>query len=154
VPPALLHLIAAYAHNAAGRQGSADDRLREAVTIADFTGDGNAFDLWFGPANVGAWQVLMAAERGEGGAVADLAAAVNEAMLPPFRRVTLLIDVGRGLARERDRHEEAIQAFLRAEALAPQRVHAHPFAREAIASLLFAAGGTQLRNLARRAGVA
>jgi transcriptional regulator with XRE-family HTH domain len=150
----MLHLIAAYAHNAAVRSGPADDSLQEAVALAEFTGDGNAFDLWFGPANVGAWQVGMAAERGEGGVVAELAAAVNEAMLPQFRRATLLIDVGRGLARERDRHEEAVQAFLRAEALAPQRVHTHPFAREAIASLLFAAGGTQLRNLARRAGVA
>jgi hypothetical protein len=62
--------------------------------------------------------------------------------------------VGRGLARERDRHQEAVRAFLRAETLGPQRVRTDLFTREAIASLLAAAGGTELRGLARRAGVA
>lgn len=150
----MLHLIAAYAHNAADRPGPADDRLREAAALAEYTGDGNAFDLWFGPANVGVWQVSMAVERGEGGAVAELAAAVNRSILRPSRRTAMLMSVGRGLTRERDRHQEAVQAFLRAEALAPQRVHADPFTREAIGSLLSAAGGAELRGLARRAGVA
>jgi len=150
----MLHLIAAFAHNTAGRPGPAGDRLGEAATLADYTGDGNAFDLWFGPANVAVWRVSMAVERGEGGAVAELAATVNSSILRPSRRTAMLMSVGRGLARERDRHQEAVQAFLRAEALAPQRVHADPFTREAIGSLLSAAGGAELRGLARRAGVA
>jgi transcriptional regulator with XRE-family HTH domain len=130
----MLHLIAAYAHNAAGRSGQADDR--------------------FGPANVGVWRISMAVERGEAGVVADIAGTVNSPILRPSRRAAMLMNLGRGLARERDRHQDAIRAFLRAEALGPQRVHADPFAREAIASLLAAAGGTELRGLARRAGVA
>ena len=150
----MLHLIAAFAHTAAGRPGQADDRLREASALAERTGDGNAFGLWFGPTNVGAWRVWLAVEADEGGTVAELAARVNEALLPPFRRASMLVDVARGLARERDRHQEAIQVLLRAEALAPQRVYADAFAREAIASLLSTAGGSQLRSLARRTGVA
>jgi hypothetical protein len=66
----------------------------------------------------------------------------------------MLIDVARGLARERDRRQDAVQMLLRAEALAPQRVHAGVFARGAIGSLLSTVGGTELRGLARRAGVA
>src|SRR5262249_13613180 len=128
----MLHLIAAFAHTAAGRPGQADDRVREALALAEHTGDGNAFGLWFGPTNVGAWRVWLAVEAGEGGAVADLAGEVNETLLPPERRACMLIDVARGLARERDRHQDAVQTLLRAEVLAPQRVHAHPFAREAI----------------------
>jgi transcriptional regulator with XRE-family HTH domain len=150
----MLHLVAAYAHIAAGRPGQAADQLREAMALAEHTGDGNAFGLWFGPTNVGAWRVWLAVEGGEGGAVAELAATVNEALLPPFRRASILVDVARGLARERDRHQEAIQALLRAETLAPQRVHADASARETIGSLLSTAGGSDLRNLARRAGVA
>ena len=150
----MLHLIADYAHNAADRPGPADDHLREALALAEFTGDGNAYNLWFGPANLVVWQVSMAVERGEGAVVADLAAGVNSAILRPSRRAAMLMSVGRGLARERDRHQEAVQVFLRAEALAPQRVHADPFVREAIGSLLSAAGGAELRGLARRAGVA
>jgi transcriptional regulator with XRE-family HTH domain len=150
----MLHLIAAYAHNAAGRQGPADDRSREAAALAEHTGDGNAFDLWFGPANVSVWQVSMAVEQGEGGAVAELAAGVNSAILRPSRRAAMLMAVGRGLAREHHRHQEAVQVLLRTEALAPQRVHADPLVRETISSLLSVVGGADLRGLARRAGVA
>jgi transcriptional regulator with XRE-family HTH domain len=150
----MLHLIAASVHNAAGRVEAADERIGEAGALAEFTGDGNAYNLWFGPANVGVWRVAMAVERGEGGIVAELAAGVNDAMLKPSRRVAMLTNLGRALARERDRHQEAVQTFLRAEALGPQRVHVDPFTREAIASLLTAAGGSELRGLARRAGVA
>jgi transcriptional regulator with XRE-family HTH domain len=149
----MLHLIAAFAHTAAGRPGPAEDHLSEATSLAERTGDRNAFGLWFGPTNVGVWRVALAVEAGEGGAVAELAAKVNDALLPPYRRAGMLTDVGRGLARERGRHAEAIQALLRAEALAPHQVHADPFAREAVAALLFTAAGSDLRDLAHRAGV-
>lgn len=148
------HLIAAFLHTATERPGPAHVQLREAVTLAAHTGDGNAFGLWFGPTNVGAWRVWLAVEAGEGGAVAELASEVNESLLPPERRACLLIDVARGLARERDRRQQAVDVLLRAEALAPQRVHAGVFAQEVIGSLLSAAGGADLRGLARRAGVA
>lgn len=150
----MLHLVASFAHTAAGRPGPAGDRMREALALAGHTGDGNAYGLWFGPTNVGAWRVALAVEQGEGGAVAELAAEVNEAMLPPFRRASMLADVGRGLAREHGRHGEAVRALLRAEAIAPHQMHADPFTRQAVASLLSAAGGADLRNLARRVGVA
>jgi transcriptional regulator with XRE-family HTH domain len=150
----MLHLVASLAHTVAGRPGLAGDRMQEALALAAHTGDGNAFGLCFGPTNVGAWRVALAVEQGEGGAVAELAAQVNEAMLPPFRRASMLTDLGRGLARERGRHEEAIQVLLRAEALAPHQVHGDPFAREAVAALLTTAGSAKLRSLARRVGVA
>ncbi len=147
------HLISAFLHTTVERAGQAEDQLREALALAEHTGDGNAFGLWFGPTNVGAWRVWLAVEAGEGGAVAELASEVNETLLPPERRACLLIDVARGLARERDRRQRAVDVLLRAEALAPQRVHAGVFAREVIGSLLSAAGGADLRGLARRAGV-
>jgi transcriptional regulator with XRE-family HTH domain len=50
----MMHLIAAFAHTAADRPGQAEDQLREALALAEHTGDGNAFGLWFGPTNVGA----------------------------------------------------------------------------------------------------
>jgi hypothetical protein len=93
-------------------------------------------------------------EAGEGGAVAELAATVNEQLRPPERRACMPIDLARGLTRERDRHQEAIQVLLRAETIAPQRIHASVFARQAIESQLTAAGGAELRTLAHRAGVA
>jgi transcriptional regulator with XRE-family HTH domain len=150
----MLHLIASFAHTAADRPGPAAERMVEALALAERTGDGNAYGLWFGPTNVGAWRVALAAEQGEGGVVAELAAKVNDALLPPFRRASMLADVGRGLARERGRHEDALRALLRAEAIAPHQVHADPYARAAVATLLSTASGSELRGLARRVGVA
>jgi transcriptional regulator with XRE-family HTH domain len=149
----MLHLVAAFANVAAGRFGAADSRLAEAMDLAEHTGDGAAWGLWFGPTNVGAWRIALAVERGEAGAVAEIASQINDGMLPPFRRASLLADIGRGLARERGRQREATEAFLRAEAIAPHQLHADPYAREAIASMLAMAGGQELRGLARRVGV-
>jgi hypothetical protein len=145
----MLHLVAAFAHVAAGRSDAADDRLSEAVELARHTGDGAACGLWFGPTNVGAWRVALAVERGEAGAVAEIAAQINDALLPPFRRASLLADVGRGLAREPGRQDEAVEAFLRAEAIAAHQLHADPYARETIASMLTTARSTKGNNLLR-----
>jgi transcriptional regulator with XRE-family HTH domain len=149
----MLHLVGAFAHAAAGGFAAADERLAEAGELAAHTGDGNAWGLWFGPTNVGAWRVAIAVERGGAGAVAELAEAVDDGLLPPFRRASMLADVGRALARERGRQDDAVEAFLRAEMIAPHQLHADPYAREAVASLLAAAGGQRLRGLARRVGV-
>jgi transcriptional regulator with XRE-family HTH domain len=150
----MLHLVAAFAHVAAGRPAAADDRLSEAADLAGTTGDGEAYGLWFGPTNVGAWRVALAVESGEAGRAAELAGQVSEGLLPPFRRAAMLADVGRGLAREPGRRADAVRAFLRAEAIAPHQLRSDPYAREAVESMLTASGSSELHGLARRIGIA
>jgi hypothetical protein len=89
--------------------------------------------------------------------VTSCSAALNEAMrsglLPPERRVCMLLDVARSPARERNRRQEAVQVLLRAER-SRRRAHANTSAHETIGSPLSAADVANLRALAHRPAVA
>jgi transcriptional regulator with XRE-family HTH domain len=149
-----LHLTAAWAQTVAGQPTRADEHLVEAGETAARTGNGQAFQLWFGPNNTRAWLVSMAVERGEGGRVLEMAAAVDRAALPSRgRRANHCVDVGRGLAQETKTRPQAIEWYLRAERLAPMLVRMDPFVRESVGDLLHTEGGYQVRSLARRMGL-
>lgn len=151
----MLHLTSALSNAASGRQADAQQHLDEAAEVASRTGNGNSFGLHFGPTNVGIWRVAVAVEAGEGGKVGELARGVAVDTVPSRgRRAAFWSDVGRGLAREPGRQDEARAMIRRAEALAPLQVRANPYVRETVATLLNEAGGRELRELARRMGVA
>ncbi|GII87031.1 transcriptional regulator [Sphaerisporangium siamense] len=150
-------LAAASVHNNAG----AAHWLREAADLAKRVSDDMTAN-WaaFSTTNVGIWNVAIAVERGEvGGAVLDLAGRVREdkALARPSRYVSMMADVGRGLAREKTSRHQAIGWLRRAETAAPQRVRNSPLIRETVAVLLnqqlLAAGGRELRGMAARMGL-
>jgi hypothetical protein len=149
-----MHLIQAYSTMLDGQQAQASRHLDEAAETASRTGDTTTWDVWFGPTEVAAWRVSVAAEAG-----ADddaLAAAVQvdpRRMTSPSRRASHYLDVARAAAGQRRTRTNATELLMRAERLAPQYVRAHPSAREAISELLVTAGGRDLRGLARRVGV-
>ncbi|MBT2207879.1 helix-turn-helix transcriptional regulator [Actinomadura sp. NEAU-AAG7] len=114
----------------------------------------------FSTTNVGVWGVAVGVESGEGGAaVLELADAVDEAKLSArrSRHATFLADVGRGLARDRNRRGEALRWLRRAEAVAPQRIRNNAAVRETVGVMLQqareAAVGRELRGMAARMGV-
>lgn len=114
----------------------------------------------FSMANVAIWRVGIAVERGEsGGPVRSLAHAVPVRQFGAHsaRRADLLIDTGRGLARDARTWREAVRALRQAEEAAPQRVRNSPAAREAVGHLLdrarATASGAELRGLAARLGL-
>jgi transcriptional regulator with XRE-family HTH domain len=151
----MLHLTAAWSHTVSGDQAAADSHLAEATETARRTGDGAAFQLWFGPSNLALWQVSMAVERGEGGRVGELARAVNPtALRSRERRVTLYMEMGRGLAQEPATRARAVGMLRRAERLAPLRTRMDPFVRQAVESLHHTIGGDDIRAMARRMGIA
>jgi len=99
-------------------------------------------------------------ERGKsGGEVLELAKDVNLDLFEPkaARRASLMMDVGRGLAREPRMRADAVGWLRRAESTAPQLVRNNAAARETVAYLLnrasAAAGGRELRGMAARMGV-
>lgn len=154
----MLNLTAALTSVSAGRPNDADDRVAEAAEVAVRVGDGtNAYGLSFGAANVAAWRIALAVERGEGGRVAELAREVNPSALPAGRRAAFWTDVGRGLAQTRNRDADALTALRRAEDLAPQQVRSNPMVREVVGSMVRrarrTAGGPELVGLAHRLGV-
>lgn len=151
----MLHLTCALSSAVATRPDSAADHLAEAQTTADRTGDGNSFGLHFGPTNVGIWRVAIAVETGEAGKVAELARGVHVDAVPSRgRRAAFYADLGRGLAREPGRQTEAATMIRKAESLAPLQIRANPYVRETVASMLTDVGGRDLREIARRMGVA
>jgi hypothetical protein len=104
------------------------------------------------------WRVALALELGEPGRVVELARAVDVTAMPSTgRQATFYGDLGRGLATIRGREEQAVEAFRRAETLAPYRTRTNPFVREAVTELMRRArreaGGRELRGIAYRMGL-
>jgi len=156
-----LHLNAALAAAAMRRGDDAADHLHEAGAIAERVGPdgGHGFgSLYFGPDNVGIWRVSIAVELGEPGQVQELARRVTPERVPSAARQAMYwADLGRGLASERATRDQAVEALLRAEQLAPQRIRTNPFVREAVADLMRRARreavGRELRGMAYRMGL-
>jgi transcriptional regulator with XRE-family HTH domain len=152
----MLHLSAAWAHTVNGRTGDAEVHIAEATETASRTGDGHAFRLWFGPNNVAVWRMALALERGDVDQVPELARAVNANALPSrARRAEFYIDLGRGLsAHGSSQPHAAEEAFQRAERLAPLRTRMNPFVRAKVRELYHNAASDNLRQMARRMGIA
>ncbi|MGI5222532.1 helix-turn-helix domain-containing protein [Nocardia sp. CA-290969] len=156
----MLHLSAALACAVQGNRETADTHLAEAAAVADRldTEVGTFGRMWFGTANVGIWRATIGNELDDGVTVAERARSVNVRAIPSnSRQAELYMEVGRALLTDSRRRDQGIQVLLRAEQLAPQRVHTDMLAREAVADHLRAArrdaAGRELRGLAWRLGV-
>jgi transcriptional regulator with XRE-family HTH domain len=162
----MLHLHAAQTCAVSGSPDDARAHLAEAAATAGRTGehveradpDANVFELYFGPANVELWRLAIAVEQREGGRGPQIVAGVDQnALGSPNRRAYLYADLGRGLAQERGRDREAVEALCEAERIAPDLVRATPLVRETVTDLLRRArrraGGRNLTGLAYRMGI-
>jgi transcriptional regulator with XRE-family HTH domain len=112
----------------------------------------------FGPTNVGFRQVRLALEAGEPDRAVSIAERLHPDQNPfPCNRVYHWVGYGRGLARLRGRHDDAVRALRRAETIYPLRVQRDPFVREVLGELLVRsrrdAVGRELRGMAYRAGL-
>ncbi|MGH3916075.1 MAG: helix-turn-helix domain-containing protein [Pseudonocardiaceae bacterium] len=141
------------------RPGDVDAPLEYAAELANRTGEINAYQLGFGPQDVGRWRALAALETGDH----ELAAHLTEGLSPethPLRsgQADYWVTYGRALVRLRGRHEDAVKAFRRAELISPHHVLRAPITREALAELLTrtrpdSPAGRELRRMAYRAGL-
>ena len=123
------------------------------------TGEVNAYGLGFGPQDVGQWRVRTVLEAGDH----ELAARIAEGLRPEThllrsRQAAYWVTYGQALSRLRGRHEDAIEAFRRAELISPHHVLRDPITREVLAELLprtrrDSPAGRELRGMAYRAGL-
>ncbi|GAA2639019.1 helix-turn-helix domain-containing protein [Paractinoplanes durhamensis] len=150
-----LHLICAFDSRARD-----DSRAwtAEAARLAERTGETTTLGLWFGPTNVGIWQVGIEVDGDDPGHAAEVARATDPAAIPAgFRQVFYYADTARALARLR-KDREAIRYLLIAERIAPQHVHTSAVVQETTRALLERArrqtGGSELRGLCERMQVA
>jgi transcriptional regulator with XRE-family HTH domain len=152
-----LLMCAAFARYALGDIEAATTRIGEASRLAEQTGDTDTFGLYFGPTNIGIWQVGMEADGGEPGRALEIAADINPAAINSrIRQVSFYLDTGRALARLRQ-DERATRMLLTVERLAPQRLRSDPLVNETLRGLLDRsqrnAIGVELRGLCERIGM-
>jgi hypothetical protein len=161
----MLRLGAALAAAALRRPEEAQAHLADAVDLANRRGrperpeDQRGFaSLYFGPDNVGIWQVTTAVELGEPGKAREVARDVHLEEVPSAARQGVFwADLGRGMATEKATRDDAVVALRRAEDIAPQRIRTDPFVRETVTDLVRRArrdaGGCELRGMAYRMGL-
>lgn len=154
----MLHLMVGMDCAVTGRHGDVRSHLLEAAELAERTGDQNAFELYFGPTNLGVWRVSIAVEQGEPGRAREFSRGVRASELPGrCRQATFYQDLGRALAQD-GRPREAAQALLQAERLNPVEIRNNALARGLAMDLLprlpRTAGGVEVRALAQRMGIA
>ena len=146
----------AVAHHATGLRDrdAAAEHLDEAARLAVRTGETDAWDLQWGPRNVGLWTVAHQIDTGRPGEAVETANGLDVAALPAVRTVYLYTDLARALADVR-RHDEAVRMLLIAERVAPQHTRSSAAARETARSLLHKAQrASTVQALAERMGVA
>ena len=154
----MLHLTAALWAGRAGHEAAVREHLAESDRIAARVGDGEFYDIWFGPTQLAVHRVGIAATLGDGGATPQLARLVDgRAIRSRVHRAFLAADVGRGLGQVRGREHDAIGALRRAERLAPQRILSSRLIHAVIGDLLgrpmSKSDERELRGMAYRAGV-
>jgi transcriptional regulator with XRE-family HTH domain len=156
-----MHLAAALAAAQADRRADIaahlDEAGREAATLGEPIKPGG-LSMSFGPTNVGLWAMSSALELGEYRRVVELAQRVHPEALPHAnRQCSYWVDYGRALSHIHGREREAVAAFARAEAAAPQYVKVLPAARNAVASMIARAKqraiADDLRRLADNLGL-
>jgi hypothetical protein len=132
------------------------DYLREADDAATRLGrDANYHWTAFGPTNVAIHRVNTAVELGDIQTVLDHGMSLNTRAVPVERRVRYLLDVARTHSLTGNQ-EDALDALLAAERLAPEQARQHYLARKVIKTLMTSTKGrppVQLRKLAARAGL-
>lgn len=129
----MTHLLAAQLAGRDGRAGDADTHLAEATSLARATGERNTLAWHFGPANVAAWSLAIAVERGDGPGHAERLDAECLTPVSAGRRSRLHLDLARGYAQaEGDRDKEAIRHLDTADRIAPTRVRNDPIARDLV----------------------
>jgi transcriptional regulator with XRE-family HTH domain len=156
-----LHLTAALADAQANRPDLVAEHLAEAQAEAATLGEPPRYggiSMSFGPINVGLWAMGSALESGEYHRVIELAREIHTEGYPDGnRRSSYWLDLGRALMHVRGRDRQAVVAFARAEAEAPQFVHVLPAARDAVSALIARARqralADDLRRLADRMGL-
>jgi hypothetical protein len=145
---------------AAADQRTADvaAALEYAGDMAQHTGEGNAYSLGFGPTNVGLWQMSSFLEVGDHERVAAVAHGLHPEQHPNrSRQAAYWVNYGRALTRLRERQDDAVMAFRRAEVISSFHTLRNPFVRDALAELVTRARrdavGRELRGMTYRAGL-
>lgn len=149
-----LYLARAVVRSRAGDRAGARSDLDAADALGQLVGEGrNDFHTEFGPTNVQLHRVAICIELGDAGEALEIAEGVDASSLSNERQARFLVDVARARLQRRQL-EEAAEAMVQADGLAPEFVRGHPQSRGALLELLQQFSGrapAELSKLARNA---
>jgi len=150
---AALHLRAAVAYSRLWAEPDVNYHLAQAAALAPASG--NTWQTQANQPNVRLHALETAVEMGRPSDARGFANAVRVDQLPARERQTHYWTVCARSAGMNGRLNDALDAILRAERLAPAHVHNRPMARDLVADLLHRdrRGDQRLRALARRMAV-
>jgi transcriptional regulator with XRE-family HTH domain len=135
---------------------AAERHLQKAQAQANLLGeDRNDFQLQFGPTNVAIWSVSLPVEMGKGRDAVRRAEHVTRSLPARYaseRRSHHYIDVGRAYYYN-GQHDQALDAFVKAERLAPQATRMHAGVRETTHTMLNSHRRSALFEFGMRLGV-
>lgn len=124
----MLHLNAALGSSVLRDRAGAADHLCEAREVAESAPDprGAGFlNLGFGRTNVQIWEINLTIELGDPGKVPELSAQISPERAPSrSRQGAYHADVGRALAADKSRVDDAVVSLARADSLAPVQTRA------------------------------
>lgn len=159
----MLHLNAALASSTLDAADQSHSHLQEARATAerraDPAGCGWA-NLSFNRTNVRFWEVTLTIELGDPGKVRELSKDIEPELMTSWsRQGAYYSDLGRAFALTKETRGDAVEALIRAEALAPVTTRASVWVRETVTGLLTKLkrdepAGRELRGLAFRMGLA
>ncbi|MEU0741173.1 helix-turn-helix transcriptional regulator [Streptomyces sp. NPDC006134] len=119
------------------RTSDVRSHLVEAGRLAELSGETRAFHLNFGPTNVKIHRVSLNTDLGHHGDAVTAGSKVHpEIINAPGRQAAYHSDLGRALTHVRGQESAAAERFLRAEMIAPQRVHADALIGDSVSYLL------------------
>lgn len=159
----MLHLNAALASSTLDDADQSHSHLQEARATAERTADPAGCgwaNLSFNRTNVRFWEVTLTIELGDPGKVRELSKDIEPELMTSWsRQGAYYSDLGRALALTKETRGDAVEALIRAEALAPVTTRASVWVRETVTGLLTKlkrdeAAGRELRGLAFRMGLA
>jgi hypothetical protein len=154
-----LHAVAAAL---GGRPEGAAAPMDAAAELAERfgrTGETDSLGFVFGPTDAGVHRMWLALDAGEPDRAVSVAQQVHPERHPfPVNRSYYWVHYGRGLARLRRRHDDAVMALRTAEDIFPAKVRRDPLVRDVIAELLARSRrdspiDRELRSMAYRAGL-
>jgi hypothetical protein len=130
------HATAAALSGRPGEEAAVMDAAAELAGRFGELGETDPLGLEFGPTNVGFRRVRLALEAGEPDRAVSIAEELHPDQNPfPYNRPYYWVGYGRALARLRGRHDDAVMALHRAEAIYPLLVRRDPFVRDTLAVL-------------------
>lgn len=138
-----LHLRSALLTSRSGRGDDTWAHLAEARSIAARVGDGNAYELAFGPSNTTVTGVAVAVELADDSRALDLADAADAAdtlSIPAEREGHYYLDLARAHLMHGNR-DTTLAMLQRGRRVAPEQLRYHPQAREVVLTLASAGRG-------------